>query len=360
MFNNKKIIKKYIEILNNNGNILNYLINNIKYSINYKKINIGLSGDNVYICKYNNKKVILKIYNNKKNYINEIKMYKYVKKILPNHIPLYYYYGDILDNKKIISNKVKANYIISEFVENISLQESIISKCQQNKLNNKIYKKLNSSKKQWRLVFIQIYYIISKMCMNLINHCDIHGENILITINNKPKYINFNHLSIKDKYTINKNDLLVKIIDLDTLTEFKIGKTITFCNSLKAFSGKMKYTVQGNILRHKCGVKLKKILLQKNPLSKILIGIINPYNGDLFNFYYFLESIYKYNIFNKINILNIYNNIFLLSSLNLNKIYTKNKTKKNIRKYMIKYIKNILNNIYNNLIYGNNINIKYL
>ena len=79
MFNNKKIIKKYIEILNNNGNILNYLINNIKYSINYKKINIGLSGDNVYICKYNNKKVILKIYNNKKNYINEIKMYKYVK-----------------------------------------------------------------------------------------------------------------------------------------------------------------------------------------------------------------------------------------------------------------------------------------
>lgn len=179
------------------------------------EFNNGKSGDTVYLIEKDGSKYVIKLFNS--NCINSnlhelnthLKLNKYFRKTNSIYIPtpIIYEYG-------IVQNKNKLFYIM-EALDNFELTKYIITSCE-SKIHDydQLYK-----------VLLQIFYIITRFKLLLLNHCDLHSDNIILIKNTgDPITLDFNHIGISDTFTINNNDYMIKVIDFGLSRESTFAK----------------------------------------------------------------------------------------------------------------------------------------
>ena len=213
----------------------------ISYSVYLvKHLRGGKSGDSVILMKDNvNKLYVLKIFtpgNESKTEKNNNEILYHLKfmsmfsnKYMP--VPIIYMYGIMKGENPFGVGTLPTSgnmYVIMEALNPpYELHDYIEAKCKNipAKYDIDLYN-----------IIIQIFYIITKMQMNNLLHCDLHSKNIMLVPMNKNVTINFNHLQPElsskirpqEKYTFKK--YMIKIID------FGEGSK-TICRKSRSISG---------------------------------------------------------------------------------------------------------------------------
>ena len=150
----------------------------------------GLSGDHPTLVEIQNKQYVLKIFQIPKNetektrQTDEIMKHKNFMELFKDEYlpcPKIYCYGTLTINEQT------HNYFIMEYTEGIELHTLILNACQ-NKPNNS-YKDLNMIN-----IIMELFYVICKMILSDITHCDFHTKNIIISKNRNGISLPFNKL----------------------------------------------------------------------------------------------------------------------------------------------------------------------
>jgi hypothetical protein len=150
----------------------------------------GLSGDHPTLVEIQNKQYVLKIFQIPKNetektrQTDEIMKHKNFMELFKDEYlpcPKIYCYGTLTINEQT------HNYFIMEYTEGIELHTLILNACQ-NQPNNS-YKDLNMIN-----IIMELFYVICKMILSNITHCDFHTKNIIISKNRNGISLPFNKL----------------------------------------------------------------------------------------------------------------------------------------------------------------------
>ena len=218
-FSVKKINNDTVKLLSDNSDIIITRIDEI----------LGKSGDNVYIINLKddksakNKMCVIKIFNSpekKDKNMDEINHQTDFSKIFQDHIPGYnpfprvYYKGILYGIHPFKANDKKTHarlYMIMQLYHGITLTRYISSICG-TKNNYPLpiaYQNITIDN-----IIIQLFYIISKMQMNHMSHCDLHGENIFIIPTNQNVEFKFTHLDDTVHRNWKSSGYLIKLLDL--------------------------------------------------------------------------------------------------------------------------------------------------
>jgi hypothetical protein len=276
---------------------------------------------------------------------------------LKAHTPNMYYYGTFKDDTRKILKGTTKYYLRSEAITNLPLQDAIKYKCQNLALSDikdddkrKFYEMLYNNVHNWRLVILQLFNILSVMTVNYFNHCDFHGDNILLA--EMPEggelKLDFSYLGIKDPpYVVDDTCLLMKIIDFDTGKFMETTPKIVYCTNWKSSrSGITTLLPKANELRKTCGLSYKTNTVKNLPMGNWLLSRSNPVNGDWFNFGHFMACLAKSNIFPNLDMKNLWRIIRKFNQNKMNAYF--NKHDRSIDK-LNEYIKHYLQKIYFNL-----------
>ena len=287
-----------------------------------KKLTSGLSGDNVYSLTLSplitgdkeHVRSILKIFTDEDNAKAECESINMFDKIgLGNHFSKIRLYGKIINISKLYEGDTKSYYfIISDFIKNVSMQDIISSHCcKKNKSleievlrycrkyyetdTNEIYNAINYEKNKIGMILLQIFYIIYTLKTHGISHCDLHGDNILITTIDEPFYIKM----FDKKYKI--LEFKVVIIDLDTVSNVRIdGDKYVLCPGWKSNrSGVSKRVGKSNDLLIAYGKEYSKYTIKSIPVYDQIDARLNPVDGDMWHFMWILKILndtYNFNI----------------------------------------------------------------
>lgn len=292
-----------------------------------KKLTSGLSGDNVYLCTLSplisgdkeHVKSIFKIFTDEDNAKAECESINMFNKIgLGNHFSKIRLYGKIINISKLYEGDTKSYYfIISDFIKNVSMQDIISSRCcKKNKSldmevlkycrkyyeadTNEIYNAIkgndvNYEKNKIGMIILQIFYIIYIFKIHGISHCDLHGDNILITTTDEPFYIEM----FGKKYKI--SEFKVVIIDLDTVSNVRIvDDKYVLCPGWKSNrSGVSKRVGKSNDLLIAYGKEYSKYTIKSIPVYDQIEARLNPVDGDMWHFMWILKILndtYNFNI----------------------------------------------------------------
>jgi hypothetical protein len=341
--------------------------NNNKEILKIKILGGGLGGDMIYFgkqdsnssncCKTN---YIFKIFNSIVDQQTEIDTINILgnlqNNILRPHIPNMFYYGTVTDDtNKVMEDKI-GYYLRSEAIKNLPLQSAIKYKCRDVAMNDikndvhKEYYKILNTKQNWQLIILQLFNILSIMTIEFFNHCDFHGDNILLSEMPKDKELtlDFSYIGIKDQpYIIDDTCLLMKLIDFDTGKFMETKPKIRYCSDWKSErSGTTSLLPKANELRKSCGLSYKTNTINDLPMGDWLKTRTDPVNGDWFNFGHFMACLNKSNLFPNLDMGNLWRLIKKFNQNNLNNYFNKNG--KDIEKLM-KYLKMLLRKIYFNL-----------
>ena len=330
-----------------------------------KKLTAGLSGDNVYLCMYKNSlstkpvRSIFKLFSNESNAKAECESIKMFNKIgLGAHFSTIRLYGKITDVSQLYKGDKKPYYfIISDFIDNISMQDIISSQCCYNNTSSdravksycekycendthSMYEKIHeqdNGKKNMRMILLQLFYIIYIFKLNGISHCDFHGDNILVTPVNKPFYI-----KIFDK-EYEMSDFKVMVIDLDTVSNVKLVRgRYVLCPDWKSNkSGVTKKNSKSNNLLISCSYQnahkeYSTNTIMSSPVGDFIDARINPVDGDMWHFKWILKILNEtYSLGIDIPTVNKLIDALSQDSLNTN---IPERNKKNLIIYYLKFL----------------------
>lgn len=195
-----------------------------KTPINFvKKLRGGKSGDNVILIESEDKKYILKVFSpgNSDKVVkdtaeveNHIAFSKLFETIHP--CPKIHIYGDLYgpnpfneSNGELDDDDSTMYYIMQFITPYFELHDYLHMICTGEKgESGHYYKNVNI-----HLLLLQLFYIISKMKLAKIHHCDMHAQNIMLIPNNSESLeeLSFSHLDSVLK--IDVGNTLVKVID---------------------------------------------------------------------------------------------------------------------------------------------------
>lgn len=172
----------------------------------------GKSGDHPTLVEIQKKQYVLKIFqipkteNERKRQNDEIMQHKNFMELFNDEYlpcPKIYCYGTLTINEQT------HNYFIMEYTKGIELHTFVLNTCQN--IQNQSYKDLNMIN-----IIMELFYVICKMVLSDITHCDFHTKNIIISKinNNNGISLPFNTLLGKDAKTYNSSHVYhVKILD---------------------------------------------------------------------------------------------------------------------------------------------------
>ncbi|MDC0367054.1 hypothetical protein OAM67_01365 [bacterium] len=274
--------------------------------VDVKTVAGGLGGDMVLMGKHKNKHgcctkmFILKVFQRKVDYVTEKDTIQLLNKFsngsIRAYVPVLYAHGLITDPSNTFVVK-PSYYVRTELVTPmVSLQQALTATCQKSPVDHPVYKRLNH--KQWFNVMIQLFHLQSVLKTQLFNHCDLHGDNVLITVVPKKTQwrINFAHIGIQQKYRFTAADLMIKIIDFDTGKFVKRSgprkKMIELCPKWKSSrSGVSKLVGKSNDLRRACGLSYRTDTVQGIPIGPQIDARFNPVDGDWYHFRHFMRAL---------------------------------------------------------------------
>lgn len=368
MCSNLKINYTIIDVSKKNWILLDTNKKLIRFD-NIRTLTGGLSGDPVFYGENNiveksiesscNKvKFILKFFKTKQNqkteFNNSNSLFKFNNSKISVHIPRIISYGKIKDNTKKILNENKF-YVKSEAVmPSLTYQNAINYLCKTGKKQNQneIFIKLNTTN-QWKLSILQLFNILSVLKLNLFNHCDLHGDNILITNFKKDEScrINLSYLDLKYKKIIKgSKNLLVKLIDFDTSSFILKNKSrLKICPGWKSrFIGTMENTQKSIEIRRGCGVKTNIFTINQIPILDFIKSQIDPQDGDWYYFGHFIEILNKKKILN-IPIKNMNKMWKIIHSFSEKKLFNQYLKCKRNEKLLLNYLKTQLKLLFTTL-----------
>ena len=237
---NKKIINISVEKLMETSSI--FKNTNNKDFFTFEKIKTlrgGKSGDLVMLVRNCNNLYVLKIFtpgneNKQTKDDNEILYHLKFMKLFKNLTPCPKIFMHGLINKvpfEDTTNTTNAKYVIMEaLTPPFELENLISNRCIQSE--NNVY----ADSIDINNIIIQLFYILTKMKLNNLYHCDMHTQNIMIVNNHNEIILDFNH--INNKFSFKLGNHLVKIIDFGEGAETtkSRGKYNT-CRLLRTTSG---------------------------------------------------------------------------------------------------------------------------
>jgi hypothetical protein len=172
----------------------------------------GKSGDSVFIVQNGRKKAVLKVFaKDTKHPVanNEIKLHSKFMGLFPESFipcPIIYLYGTIKGAFpfKGIPIKESLEFIIMEALTPMyELDQFIRELC-----NNKLTRRVDMIN-----IVCQLFYIVSKMNIAGIKHCDLHTKNIMVIPTKGKKTLDFSYLEAAATTGVPIGRYTVKILD---------------------------------------------------------------------------------------------------------------------------------------------------
>ena len=240
----EKFIKKEVDVTieNPNESISIFKIENSQDFYTFelvKELRGGKSGDSVLLVRNSGNMYVLKIFtpgDNQKTIKdnNEIKYHADFMNLFEEFVPCpkIFMFGYV--NRTPFSDNrspKRSKYVVMEaLTPPFELDNLISNKCIESEKNS-YADSIDSIN-----IIIQLFYILSKMKLNDLFHCDMHPQNIMIVNNPNKIQLNFDH--IESNYSFTLGDHLVKIIDFGEggKTHTEHGK-LTDCRLQRTTSG---------------------------------------------------------------------------------------------------------------------------